>query len=360
MTIATALTRNSLYAGMTTNLNKPSWDEAIRILEACTSNGQVRGATLYARIGSESITKHFGTATSVDKAFLLGSISKPIAIAALMTLFDQRKFALNDPVQKYLPEFRGQGREQVLMTHLMTHVSGLPDQLPENASLRSGHAKFAQFVQGAIKVPLRFAPGTQYEYSSMAIVLATEIAQRLSDREFPAFIDQSVLQPLGMTRSAVGMGRLNEDDVMPCQVEFGAVEAGGGSAESKNWDWNSKYWRGFGAPWGGIHASAGDVAKFLEAFLKPDGRMLSKETARLMIQNHNPTHLPSRGLGFDVGLNEFCKPCSERTFGHTGSTGTIAWADPDRAIVCVVLTTLPGNAVTPHPRQLASNAISNL
>ena len=276
-----------------------------------------------------------------------------------MVLFDQQKFALDDLVCKYIPEFTGQSRQLVTIRQLLTHVSGLPDQLPNNAELRSAHAPLADFVKSAIGVPVGFAPGTRYEYSSMAILLAAEIAQRLADQAFPQFVSETVLKPLDMQHSALGLGSLSASDVMSAQVEFGAAESGGGSPESRGWDWNSDYWRRLAAPWGGAHASAEDVAKFLDSFTSAQVKFLRPETAALMIRNHNPAKLESRGLGFDVGMEAYCPGCSEQTYGHTGSTGTIAWADPQRDRMCVVLTTLPARALdnAQHPRQLSSNHI---
>ena len=332
--------------------------EAVQILEHASASGNVRASVLHARIGKSVLTRAFGETKSEDTAFLLGSISKPIAIAAVMTLYDQGKFDLNDPVTKYIPEFRGGGRDRVVVRHLLTHVSGLPDQLADNAALRASHSPLSEFVKGAILVPLKFEPGARYEYSSMAILLATEIAQRLSGIEFKEFVDKAVFQPLGMTHSAIGMGQLTSEDTALCQVEFGAIEAGGGSPESKSWDWNSSYWRGLGAPWGGVHASARDVGLFLEEFLHPTGKLFRTEVAKLMIQNHNREGLQPRGLGFEVSLRSTCPDCSERSFGHTGSTGTIAWADPQGDRICVVLTTLPSQALSKHPRQLASDSVA--
>ncbi len=336
-----------------------NFDLAARVLSDATRSGQVRAAAIYARYKTDRFSQTFGEAKSVDASFLLGSISKPITVAALMALYDQGKFDLDDAVQKVLPEFRGEGRTRVTIRHLLTHVSGLPDQLPENAELRSRHASLAEFVQGAIKVPLGFEPGTRYEYSSMAILLAAEIAQRLAGKDIRELVAETVLKPLGMKHSALGLGDLQASQIMSSQVEFGAKEAGGGSAESRNWDWNSSFWRTLGAPWGGAHASAEDIAMFLEAFLQPEDKFLRPATAQLMIRNHNPVGLESRGLGFDVGMQNYCSHCSPRTFGHTGSTGTIAWADPERDCLCVVLTTLPANATetAQHPRQLASEAM---
>jgi CubicO group peptidase (beta-lactamase class C family) len=328
---------------------------ASQVLADSVKSGQVRAATMVAHIGSHSIARAFGEA-DLDSSFLLGSISKPICVAALMSLFDKHAFQLTDLVQKYLPEFIGDGRERVTVQHLITHVSGLPDQLPNNAQLRKSHAPLSEFVAEALRLPLRFEPGTKYEYSSMAILLATEIAQRLSGKNFLQVVDEAVFKPLQMTRSAIGLGNLKPESTMPVQTEHAAPEAGGGDPSAKEWDWNSRYWRALGAPWGGVHASASDVAKFLDAFVNINERFLSAETAKLMIRNHNPDPIVARGLGFAVG-SAICKKCSKTAFGHTGSTGTIAWLDVERDTGCVILTSLPALAVTPHPRELAAEIL---
>jgi CubicO group peptidase (beta-lactamase class C family) len=61
-------------------------------------------------------------------------------------------------------------------------------------------------------------------------------------------------------------------------------------------------------------------------------------------------------LGFDLSAGG--EGCSEGAFGHTGSTGTRCWADPNSDTICVVLTTLPARAVDPHPRDLASDRVA--
>ncbi len=75
-----------------------------------------------------------------------------------------------------------------------------------------------------------------------------------------------------------------------------------------------------------------------------------------MIQNHNRNELAARGLGFATGA-VFIANCTANAFGHTGSTGTIALHDPQHNLTCVVLTSLPGEAVKPHPRELAVDCL---
>jgi len=339
-------------------LRRERMDEAVETLARATREGQVAAAVLHVVQRENSFTRSFGKATSADAMFLLGSISKPISATALMTLFDRGEFKLDDLVKKFLPQFVQDHRDEVTIRHLLTHVSGLPDQLAENNELRSKHAPLSEFVEHAIRTPLQFVPGSKYQYSSMAILLAARVAELIGGTDILTLVDRAVLQPLKMQRSAQGLGRFRLQDMVSCQTEHAAPESGGGDPRAKDWDWNSPWWRKFGAPWGGTHASGPDLAKFLGEFLNETGACLKPETARLMVQNSNSPGLTPRGLGWSVGSSAGSKGCSEKTFGHTGSTGTIAWADPVTRTLCVVLTSLPARAMQPHPRDLAADAVA--
>ena len=245
------------------------------------------------------------------------------------------------------------------MQHLLTHVSGLPDQLPENNELRRKHASLAEFAEHAMRTPLQFVPGSKYQYSSMAILLATRVAELLGGTDILQLVDRDGVATaqdgaLGPGAWAVQAGRhgAGARPSMRRRKPAGAIprrRIGIGTVA---------YWRKLGAPWGGAHASAPDLARFLGEFLHETGAAIKPETARLMVTNHNPAGLTPRGLGLDVGSAAGSAGCSEKTFGHTGSTGTIAWADPATQTICVVLTSLPARAVHPHPRDLAGNAVA--
>ncbi len=354
----------TLLSGMCMSAAKSSelasrFDSAAKILEKAIASEQIKSATLIVRQGSERLERAFGDA-KLDSAFLLGSITKPIALAAVMHLFEQGKFQLDDLAVKFLPEFTGEARDTITLKHLMTHVSGLPDQLPENARLRREHSSLEQFAAAAMKTPLGFPPGSRYQYSSMAILLACEIAQRISGRSILELVEQHVVTPLAMEHSALGYGRLKPEQTVRMQTEHAAPEAGGGDPTASSWDWNSAYWRKLGAPWGGMHASAGDVLKFLDAFLKPPSGFLSPATTELMLHNHNANVRVPRGLGFALGPITLSPACSDTAFGHTGSTGTIAWIDRRRDLSLVVLTSLPAEAVKPHPRDLVASEVLKL
>lgn len=334
------------------------WEAAAAVLQTAVKTGPMLSAVMHVRQRTTTWTRRFGQVPSDNAPFLLGSITKPICITALMTLFDQQELLLDDRVNKFLPQFRGNGRDDVTLRHLLTHVSGLPDQLPNNAELRGKHAQLPEFVEQAQRVPLSFPAGSRYQYSSMGILLASHIAEVISGTEIKAFVDRAVFRPLGMQHSALGLGRFALNDVVSCQTEFAAPEAGAGDPAAKEWDWNSAYWRTLGAPWGGGHASAADIGRFLAEFLFQEGRAIKPTTSRLMTRNHNPAGLTPRGLGFAVGSSAGSSGGSEETFGHTGSTGTVAWADPATETIGVVLTSLPARAVQPHPRDLASLEIA--
>ena len=179
------------------------WDVASRFLEDAVKTGLVRSASMHVEVhGSGTPEIHaraFGTGASVKDMYLLGSISKPIVITGLMGLFDRGAFRLEDRVSKFVPEFTGDGREEVTIQQVLTHVSGLPDQLSNNSEMRKAHAPLSEFVKGAARTPLQFKPGTRYDYSSMGILLASRVAEVISGEGICAFTERAVLGPLGMT-----------------------------------------------------------------------------------------------------------------------------------------------------------------
>jgi CubicO group peptidase (beta-lactamase class C family) len=339
-------------------LKQDKLDAAAAILQKAAASGQISSAVLHVQQDLKTHTHVFGAAVDENAMFLLGSISKPICMTALMTLYDKGAFKLTDPVRRFIPAYIRDGRDDVTIQHLLTHTSGLPDQLPENAALRKAHAPLSEFVVKTIGTPLAFAPGTKYQYSSMAILLASRIAEIIGGTDIRTLVDKTVFQPLGMKHSAQGLGKFKLEEMVTVQTQIAAPESGGGDPSAKDWDWNSPYWRALGAPWGGTHASAPDIAKYLDEFLSEKGNCVKPETAKLMKTNRNPSGMKSRGLGLDVGAESGSPGCSKQTFGHTGSTGTLAWADPSTRTICVVLTTLPRQAVKIHPRALAAEQVA--
>ena len=296
-------------------------DDALRLIEAKTSTGEVAAAAIEVQHGDSVIRKSYGKAPTPDAVFLLASITKPMTATAAMILADRKELSIEDPVRKYLPEFKGGERDRMLVRHLLTHSSGLPDMLPENTELRKRHAPLKDFVAGTVRTPLLFAPGTQVKYQSMGILLAAEIIERITKRPLRDFLRDQVFQPLGMSATSLGLGGRRIADTMLCQV-----------ADETDWNWNSSYWRNLGAPWGGAHSDVGDVSRLLQYFGRPDKRVLKPETAKAMITNQNAGLNQPYGIGWAL---------TGTRFGHGGSTGTLCWLDPPKNLSFVLLTTKP-------------------
>jgi len=260
------LRRGFLMQPFALALRSGKLEEAASLLRDAAAGGELSAAVLLVRQDSRNFERAFGKARSPQTVFLLASITKPMTAAAVMVLADRKELALEDRVRRFIPEFSGGDRELVTVRQLLTHTSGLPDMLPENEALRKRHAPMEEFVARTVKTPLLFKPGSEVRYQSMGILLAAEIAQRITSIPFREFLRQVVFAPLSMKDSSLGLGGRRIEDTALCQV-----------TGNDDWNWNSPYWRDFGAPWGGAHAPAGDVARFLEYFLKPDGRVVRNE-----------------------------------------------------------------------------------
>lgn len=306
------------------------------LIETACKTGDVATAALLVQKRDFSLARSYGKGGHRNSVFLLASISKPMTAMGLMILADRGELSLADLVGKFLPEFTGGERDQVTVRQLLTHTSGLPDMLPENLELRKRHALQQEFVAGACRTNLLFKPGTQVSYSSAGILLAASIAECVSGMPFRDFLRQELFVPLGMSQTSLGLGGRSLEDMV--KVQFSSNDDWG-LVGGIDWNWNSPYWRDFGAPWGGVHSTLGDLGRLLDDFLYPSGRILKPETAASMIVSQTPGLNEPWGLGWAVKPGMFGTRCSGRTFGHYGSCGTIAWADPEAELVCALLTT---------------------
>ena len=124
-------------------------------------------------------------AAKIDTPFLVASLTKPMTVSAVMLLRDRKQLELSDPVKQYLPQFQGDGREAITIKHLLTHMSGLPDMLPENVELRKRHAPLSEFVERTCRTDLLFQPGGQVRYQSMGILLAAAIVEKITRNRCP-------------------------------------------------------------------------------------------------------------------------------------------------------------------------------
>ncbi len=324
---------------------------ASKQLETAVAMGAIGAASLtVARHGQLVFGRGYGhlrpeegaPTVAVDSVFLLASITKPVTAWALMLLVEEGEVSLDDPVEYYLPEFRGGLRAQVKVRHLLSHTSGMPDMLPQNTELRRAHAPLEEFVKGALKTPLLFAPNTQFSYQSKGTLLAAEIVERVSAMALRDFEEQRIFAPLGMASSALGLAGRRMEDLVWC----GTIAEKDEDQDGRSWGWNTPYWRDLGAPWGGMHSNGPDLAVLMQATLNggiyAGARVLSPAAIAAMTRNQNAHLRAPWGLGWALADSIVWNSCGElvspTTFGHTGATGTVAWADPERELVCIVLT----------------------
>lgn len=324
------------------------------ILTEETRSGRVTAASvLVARRGVIVLRDGWGRLSPDEKSreagpetvYILASISKPVTVTALMLLVERGQVSLTDPVQKYLPEFQGPGREKVRVKDLLTHTSGLPDMLPENIRLREANAPLAEFVKGAMTTPLLFEPRTSFTYSSMGTLLAATIVERVSGMPLAEFQKRELFDPLGMKNSSLGLGDRPLSRTPLVQGDSFAEKA----EDLERYGANSLYLRKLAHPWGGMHSNVDDLGVFLQMFLNggiyDSQRILSPTTVEAMTSDQNAELGRPWGLGWALRQssewNTFGDLSSKRTFGHSGATGTVAWADPERELLCVILTTRP-------------------
>jgi CubicO group peptidase (beta-lactamase class C family) len=350
-------------------------ERAFHLLDVWTRNDTIPAAALcvgrkaglvaprfFGRMGPEA------NAAPIDPTalFLVASITKPVTVTALMILVERGALALDDRVSEFVPSFAQNGKSDVRLRHLMTHTSGLPDQPPDNHALRARHAPLSQFIESIVRLPLAFAPGTQVSYQSTGIAILAEVVHQVSGVTLPEFLRREVFAPLGMADTALGSQVEKKDRIAAIRLEP--------EQQGTDWNWNSPYWLGFGAPWGGLITSPGDFARFCTMMLNEgtlDGvRLLSKASVRAMTRNQLET-MPGvpeverrcRPWGLGWRLNwpghsaNFGDLLGSRTYGHWGATGTLCWLDPDADAFLVLFTTQPGGD---DGRQLArvSNAVA--
>ncbi|MBI3943533.1 MAG: beta-lactamase family protein [Chloroflexi bacterium] len=283
---------------------------------------------------------------SGDNVFLVASITKPVTAIGTMLLVEAGLVTLNQPVTDFIPEFGGHGKDGIKIWHLLTHTSGLPDMPPQNIELRRAHAPLDQFLARIYDCDLLFPPGTNVSYQSCGFAIQGEIIERVTGQRLRDFLAERLFTPVKMQQTSLGW----REDLGPKVVESMVPDEQVGT----DWHWNTAYWRNLGVPWGGMFSTVADLGNLLQLFLDRgragDQAVLSPATVRAMTRDqlaHHPTLPPtaytpvSWGLGWEIRGKLLGDLASPGAFGHGGATGTMAWADPERQLVCILLTNQP-------------------
>ena len=310
-----------------------------------------------------------------DDLFRIYSMTKPVTAVAIMQLYEQGKFNLNDPVSKFLPELEDlkvlneDGDLESISTtmrmhHLLTHTAGFTygfsdDQVDiqySNADLFLSE-NLEDFVNRVAKLPLKFQPGTRYHYS-IAVDLTGLIIERLSGQSLDKYFTENIFKPLGMNDTFFQVPNDKRDRFLT-RYRYDVknkypVEYPSNPRQAMSDFINVSMFSGGG----GLVSSAMDYMIFAES-LRNGGayngqRILSSKTIKFMTKNHLESVIKpfqggdmdflkkrnSDGLGWGIGFGLVKDTTKKQIVGSDGEyywqgPSSIFWVDPVEEIVVV-------------------------
>ncbi len=291
---------------------------------------------------------------TVDALFWIASQSKPMTATALMMLVDEGRVSISDPVEKYLPEFKGQmvvseqDQDHVVLKKIsrpitirdvLSHTSGLP--FASRVEPKIDLHPLREAVISYALTPLKNNPGARYDYSNAGINTAGRIIEVVSGVAYEDFMEQRLFKPLGMTDTTFWP---SEDQLKRLAKSYKPDAANTGLEVT--WINQLTYplsdRRRGPSPAGGFFSTAQDVARFCQMILHHgmfEGRRLLTEAAiREMTSKQTGEAIKeSYGLGWTTG-NDWC--------GHGGAYATDMSIDWRRGLITVFMVQhagFPGN-----------------
>lgn len=260
------------------------------------------------------------------------SATKPLATAtAVMVLAQRGVLRLNDRVGRWIPDFGQNGKQDVTLLQLLTHTGGMQPSFAR----ADYQADIPTILAHAYAAPLRFAPGTSFEYSNLGFITLAEVVSRAAGMPYERFVQEQIFRPLGMrdaffdttidpAHAARLAPQIREQTERKLRDAFGTVPGLNGHA--------------------GILATADDVALLARAYLRAargestPGFALTPASVREMTEPRYVGEGQARGLGWDLD-SAFSRNRGEvfarGGFGHTGSSGTSVWIDPAADVAVV-------------------------
>lgn len=277
------------------------------------------------------------TLMKTDALFWIASQSKPITAVGLMLLVDEGKVNLDDPVEKYLPEFKdiklnGQKpKTTITVRHLLAHTSGMPFKSAEEQPTLD-KLTLQEAVQSYVNTPMIYEPGTKYVYSNAGINSAGRIIEVVSGMPYEIFMDKRLFEPLGMKDTTFWpsesqlkrLAHVYRPDAAKKALEATTI------AQLKYPLSDRKRQP---MPAGGLFSTATDVCRFCQMMLNNgtfEGKKILTESAvKEMTKRQTDESIPTNyGLGFALGAD---------TFGHGGALSTNMTVDTKRGLVTVFL-----------------------
>lgn len=292
-----------------------------------------------------------GEPLTTDHVMLLLSAGKPLTAVGVAQLVERGLLSLDDPVAKHISEFAVGGKESVRVRHLLTHTAG-------NRSVETGwpEVAWAETIRRICESPLEseWVPGQRASYDVAASwFILGELIQRLDGRRFDQYLREAICEPLGLRNLGNGLPEelaiSDRARIAPCFVS----ETGG---ELHPWEISDVRYVSRSAPGGNTRGSARELGQFYESLMgwrTGFAEVLSPTTVTEMTRRHRVglfdealRHVVDFGLGFIVNSRQygpttvpygFGPLASDATFGHGGSQSSIAFADPERKLVVVVV-----------------------
>ncbi|MDD9918967.1 MAG: serine hydrolase [Rhodospirillaceae bacterium] len=341
-----------------------------------------------------------GRPVDENTVFRIYSMTKPIVSAAIMTFFEEGRFQLDDPVARFLPEFAdtpvwvdGDGSdmrteppaEPMKIWHLLTHTAGLVygarNDTPVGALCRANGIDFsrrnggdlAETVRRLAEIPLRWQPGTRWEYSVATDVLG-RLVEVLAGQPLDEVLQARIFDPLGMSDTGF---QVRTEQLTRFAALYTAKEGGIGRDDGS--DDTASHARDVTlfSGGGGLVSTAADYLRFAEMIRRKgvlgDTRILGRRTVELMAMNHlpnnsdmagmgTPVHSETsyEGIGFGLGFSVVLDPatakaaCSPGELAWGGAASTAFWIDPEEEISVVFLTQLMPSSSYPIRRELRS------
>src|SRR4051812_2951946 len=303
-------------------------------IDLAIAEAKLPGALLWIEHGPSRYFKDYGDRAvapqsermTKDTIFDLASLTKVVATTpAIMLLVERDQVKLDEPAVTYIPEFKANGKEQITVHHLLTHVSGLAPDVPLTSPW-SGYAKGIELA--CAEKPINPA-GTFFRYSDINLLVLGEIVHRVSGKTLDAFVKSELFEPLKMTET--GFLPAKSSRIAPTEREKDSGQILRGTVH----DPTARRMDGV-AGHAGLFSTAADLARYARMLLNQgelDGVHIFKPaTVKLMTSVQSPPSVEGRrGLGWDIDSG-YSRPRGDvfplGSYGHTGFTGTSLWIDP--------------------------------
>jgi len=278
----------------------------------------------------------------------LASITKVIATtSAVMKLVDQKKLSLDDKVVDHLPGFKGNQKKyfnqksETTIRHLMTHTAGLPPFKQYYLMKSNLETRLDSIMNTEPTIGLE----EKTIYSDVGLIALGKVIESASGVPLDLLVDSIIFTPLGMNSTYFNPPRKRIKRIVPTEYSNLYGELIRGYVHDEN-----AHSIGGVAGHAGLFSTASDLAIFSQMMLNEGiygwKRIFKTETVNLFTQRANVVEGSSRGLGWDTpdGKASGGVYLSDKSFGHTGYTGTSLWIDPENDIFVILLT----NAVHPN------------